>query len=158
TAYRQALQLKPDYPLVHANLGVALIEQGRRQEAEAAFRQALQLKPNFRPAQNELRLLQRQRERAKQLPPILLGTMAPRSPEELLEFALVCARYEQRYLAAVQLYGRAFDAAPKLQHDLGPQHRYTAARAAALAATGHGQDTAHHSVEEAIWLSQRARA
>src|SRR5262249_8628847 len=70
----------------------------------------------------------------------------------------VCARYEQRYLAAVQLYGRAFDAAPKLQHDLGPQHRYTAARAAALAATGHGQDTAHHSVEEAIWLSQRARA
>jgi hypothetical protein len=65
--------------------------------------------------------------------------------------------YEQCYLGAVHLYGRAFDAAPKLQHDLGPQFRYRAAEAAALAATSHGKDTEQLSVEEAGWLSQRAR-
>src|SRR5262249_37421034 len=69
----------------------------------------------------------------------------------------VCERFEQQYLAAVQLYARAFDAAPGLQHDLGAGHRYAAARAAALAATGVGKDTAQLSVEEATWLSQRAR-
>jgi eukaryotic-like serine/threonine-protein kinase len=157
-AFRQVLKLKPDFLEAQNNLGIALFEQGRPREAERAFRQALRLKPDYPLAKTSLRLLQRHREQAKQLPAILRGAAKPRNLEELLEFALVCATYEQRHLAAVQLYGRAFDAAPVLPHDLRAEHRYRAARVAALAATSRGKDTAQLSVEEAIWLSQRSRA
>jgi Tfp pilus assembly protein PilF len=45
--YREALRLKPDYPIAHNDLGTVLAEQGRPREAEAEFREAVRLKPDY---------------------------------------------------------------------------------------------------------------
>ena len=44
--YQQALQLDPQNPALHNELGEALMEQGRYDESLKAFRQALQIEPN----------------------------------------------------------------------------------------------------------------
>ena len=49
-------------PTTHNHLGVALLESGRRAEAEAEFREALRLDPELEPAAINLALLQRQPE------------------------------------------------------------------------------------------------
>ena len=46
-AYRRALELKPDYAEAHSNLGIALKDQGKLDEAIACYRRALELKPDF---------------------------------------------------------------------------------------------------------------
>ena len=51
---RKALQLKPNYPEAHNNLGVALKEQGDLTAAIASYKKALQLKPNHPEAHNNL--------------------------------------------------------------------------------------------------------
>ena len=51
---RKALQLKPNYPEAHNNLGVALKEQGDLTAAIASYKNALQLKPNHPEAHNNL--------------------------------------------------------------------------------------------------------
>jgi tetratricopeptide (TPR) repeat protein len=43
-ACREAIRLKPDYPLAHNHLGAALYDQGKHKEAEEAFREAIRLK------------------------------------------------------------------------------------------------------------------
>src|SRR5262249_54259871 len=43
-AAREAIRLKPDYPLAHNSLGIALSAQGRPEEAEAAYREAIRLR------------------------------------------------------------------------------------------------------------------
>ena len=49
-----ALQLKPNYPDAHNNLGNALKEQGDLTAAIASYNTALQLKPNYPDAHNNL--------------------------------------------------------------------------------------------------------
>ena len=44
---RQALQLKPDFAEAHCNLGNALRDQGKLEEAINCYRQALHFKPDF---------------------------------------------------------------------------------------------------------------
>jgi superkiller protein 3 len=44
-AEREAVRLKPDDPLAHYNLGVALEKQGRAEEAIACYRKAIELDP-----------------------------------------------------------------------------------------------------------------
>ena len=44
---KKALQLKPNYPDAHYNLGIALKEQGDLDAAIASYNTALQLKPNY---------------------------------------------------------------------------------------------------------------
>ncbi|MCT0214745.1 tetratricopeptide repeat protein, partial [Synechococcus sp. CS-1330] len=51
---KKALQLKPNYPDAHNNLGVALKEQGDLDAAIASYNSALQLKPNYPEAHNNL--------------------------------------------------------------------------------------------------------
>ena len=52
-AYRRALQLRPDHPETHYNLGVFFLDSGRMDEAIACYRKALGLRP-FAPAHNNL--------------------------------------------------------------------------------------------------------
>ena len=44
---KKTLQLKPDYPEAHNNLGIALQEQGELAAAIDSYNRALQLKPNY---------------------------------------------------------------------------------------------------------------
>ena len=53
-AARRALALSPEDPSVHANLGVALLEQDRLDEADSHFQSSLALKPDFIQAINNL--------------------------------------------------------------------------------------------------------
>ena len=52
--YRRALELKPDYAEAHNNLGVALKDQGKLDEAVACYRRALELKPDYAEAHYNL--------------------------------------------------------------------------------------------------------
>jgi len=52
--YRQILSVRPDIVEVYNNLGIALAEQGRRDEAIAAYRKALALRPDFVESLNNL--------------------------------------------------------------------------------------------------------
>jgi protein O-GlcNAc transferase len=53
-AYRQALSIRPDYPLAWSNLGNSLRQAGQINEAEAACRRAIALDPDFAAAWNNL--------------------------------------------------------------------------------------------------------
>ena len=52
--FRQALELKPNYPEAHYNLGTALKQQGDLTAAIAYYNSALQLNPNYPQAHNNL--------------------------------------------------------------------------------------------------------
>ncbi|MHA3961866.1 tetratricopeptide repeat protein, partial [Synechococcus sp. LTW-G] len=54
TNLNKALELKPNYPDAHNNLGNALKEQGDLGAAIASYNTALQLKPNYTEAHNNL--------------------------------------------------------------------------------------------------------
>jgi Flp pilus assembly protein TadD len=52
--WQKAVQLSPDEPLAHNNLGVALAEKGRAEEAIRHYRKALELDPQYPEAYNNL--------------------------------------------------------------------------------------------------------
>jgi tetratricopeptide (TPR) repeat protein len=52
--YARILALRPDLADVHCNLGAALADLGRPDDAEAAYRRAIALKPDFAGAHNNL--------------------------------------------------------------------------------------------------------
>lgn len=53
-ACRRSIALRPDMPMTHTNLGIALRQQGKHEDAMAALRLAIRLKPNSPQAGNEL--------------------------------------------------------------------------------------------------------
>ena len=46
-SYREAINIKPDYPEAITNLGNVFLEQGRHEEALEAFTQAIRIKPDY---------------------------------------------------------------------------------------------------------------
>jgi serine/threonine protein kinase len=73
------------------------------------------------------------------LPAVLRGEKQPADNAERLAFARL-AYDRKHFAAAARLWAEAFAGDPKLADDPQAQHRYHAARAAALAADGQGQD------------------
>jgi len=65
-AYRQAIELDPNYALAYKNLGNLLKDQQRYEEAEQAFRQAIELDPNYTRAYNNLGNLLKDQQRYKE--------------------------------------------------------------------------------------------
>jgi tetratricopeptide (TPR) repeat protein len=57
TIWRKALEVAPNNPRAYANLGSAITEQGRVDEAIGYYRKALELKPDYADAHNNLGLL-----------------------------------------------------------------------------------------------------
>ena len=47
TVYAKALQLKPDHPEAHYNLGIALMQQGDSIAAADSYKKAIYYKPNY---------------------------------------------------------------------------------------------------------------
>ncbi len=56
-AFAEAVRLNPKFALAHLNLGVALIRQGRIEEAAKRFRATLELEPDNAKAREYLELL-----------------------------------------------------------------------------------------------------
>ena len=77
----------------------------------------------------------------KNLPAFLEGKYQPQDNDERLALLGIC-QFKNRTRALVRLYCEAFSDAPQLMEDIGAAHRYNAARAAALAGCGRGEDAA----------------
>jgi len=139
---------------VEHDLGVSLRHTGRFVEALAAFRKAKELASKIASPQDlpeelrgQLRSLDeavRRCERFTKLDGILGGvraeTVTATDPVAALELAAFAQQHKNWPHTAVRLAEKAFTSNPKLAADLSDGHRLTAARAAAAASTGRGDD------------------
>jgi serine/threonine-protein kinase len=88
------------------------------------------------------------------LPDFLNGTYEPQDGDERLAYLGIC-QFKNRTRATARLYADAFAAAPRLAEDAAAGHRYRAARAAALAGCGRGEDaTGLGEAEKQQWREQ----
>ena len=143
--YRQAIKLDPRWYRPYGALGQALLAKRHFAEADVAISRCLELLP-----QEESKLrgnVERLRQRCRQLmalerrvPNIVQGTDKP-ATDECLDAAELCF-VKNYYATAARLYSEALVATPQLTADLRAGHRFNAARAAALAAAGQGDDAA----------------
>jgi superkiller protein 3 len=143
-AYRKAIELNPKLAEAHGALGQALLEQGRFAQAREATRRCLDLLPPIHPLRtvvaNQLRWCERWLELDDKLPAILQGKTKPTDAPERIALARLCQQYKHLYATAARFYAEAFADQPRLAQVLGAGHRYNAACAAALAASGAGKD------------------
>jgi len=149
--YRKAIALDSRFAAPHENLGDALAGEARLDEATAEYRKALEL--GSKPAGERLRRL----PMVRRLFAVLRGDDKPASAAEQLDFANLCQQYYlRRYAAAERFFAGAFAADPKLAGDLKSFNRYDAACAAALAASGQGEDAAKLDDKEKARLRGQA--
>jgi tetratricopeptide (TPR) repeat protein/tRNA A-37 threonylcarbamoyl transferase component Bud32 len=161
-AYRRAIALKEDYPEAHCNLGLALLRQGQFAAAVAPLKRGHELgskapgwpHPSARWLQEAERLLVLDRK----LPAILKREVQAADAREGLALAQLCVQYKRLYAAAARFYADAFAADPKLADDPRVGHRYDAARSAALAAAGKGEDASKLDGGGRAWLRGQALA
>jgi serine/threonine-protein kinase len=90
-----------------------------------------------------------------QLPAFLQGEYEPLDNDERLAFVGMC-QVQRRYRAEAQLYAAALASEPQLSDEHPFPIRYNAARAAALAGCGRGQDA--HTLDEAARAQLRDQA
>ena len=89
------------------------------------------------------------------LPAVVQGKDRPAAADchDLAELCLV----QKHYATAARLYAEALAATPQLTEDLRAGHRFNAARAAALAGGGHGDDVAGLGEPQREALRRQAR-
>jgi serine/threonine-protein kinase len=144
-------------------LAMALHQSGQAEAARKTLAAAV-VAHDWRP--NKVRdrdgwiyhILRREAERLilPNLPAFLDGTYEPRDNAERLALLGVC-QFTSRARAAAGLYADAFAADPRLAEDLRLGLRFSAARAAALAGCGRGEDGATLSQEERTRWRKQAR-
>jgi serine/threonine-protein kinase len=142
-AYRRALRLQEDYPEAHCNLGLLLQQQGNLREALAELKRGHELgfrRPGWPyPSKEWVRQCQRLLDLEAGLPAVLQGQALSASAAECLSRAQLGAQ-QKRYAEAARLYADAFAAQPTLADNLQAGCRYDAARVAAQAGCGQGDD------------------
>jgi hypothetical protein len=128
--------------------------------ADAAICRCLELLP---PDESNLRAnVERLRERCRRLMSlegrlsnIVQGSDQP-ATDERLDAAELCF-VKNYYATAASLYDEVLSATPQITADLRAGHRFNAARAAALAAAGKGEDSAKLLESERERLRSKAR-
>jgi serine/threonine-protein kinase len=89
------------------------------------------------------------------LPAILSGEVKPADAGEQVGLALLCQHPSKRlYAASARFFTDAFAAEPKLAEDLPSGYRFNAARAAAQAGCGQGEDAPAAEADRARLRSQ----
>ncbi len=135
---RKAVEIAPDTQMPLGNLSEALLALGRYAEAREAAGRALALPHPLAPdARKELEATRGQAERGERLSAALgreLGTAGPPGGVALAE---ACTA-RKHFAAAARAYAGALAADPGLAGEA--EHGLKAARAAALAAAGRGED------------------
>jgi tetratricopeptide (TPR) repeat protein len=126
--------------LAHYNLGNALHDKGQLDDAIASYRKAIKLDPKYAPARTQLAHVERLAATRDKLPAFQNGSYTPATNEERVDLAEWC-RIRKLYGASTRLWAEAFAADRRLANVLGGS-RYSAARSAALAAAGKGEDAA----------------
>ena len=149
---RKMIETRPSYGRGHSHLGSLLQEQGDFAGAEAEYRKAIDLAPkDIGPPENlaiikkdaeaKLALVQKLAALRAKLDDAVADRVAPASPAEAADFALLCSQpFLGRYAAAARFYAQAFLGDRKLADDLATSRRYNAACYAALAGCGQGTD------------------
>jgi Flp pilus assembly protein TadD len=137
--YRTAIQVDPRLFQAHCNLGKLLIDEGRLDEAIHHLQTAVAIQPDDHLSHRNLgRALQKKG-----------------SPHQAFVHLFQSHYLQKEYLAAAQLSADTFLADPELAGDFQAGYRYRAARAAALAGTGQGNDAAKLSeAEREQWRAQ----
>jgi tetratricopeptide (TPR) repeat protein len=158
--FRQAVRLEPDYDLPHGALAEALLARREYPDAEAEIRRGLALIPpgpnGFRDnLERQLKRCQRLRALEDRLHAIVKGKDKP-AAADCLDLAEICF-VKKNFATAARLYAVAFAATPQLTEDLRAGHRFNAARAAALAGGGHGDDVVGLGDLERAGLRKQAR-
>jgi Tfp pilus assembly protein PilF len=147
--YRVAITLDPKLAVAHGALGQALLQLGRFVEAREAMRRCLDL-PAGEPLRPVVTRLLQQYERSialdQRAAALLKGEAKAKNPSELLKLGRFCLDRKKAPAAAARLYASAFQAESSLADDLDASDRFAAAKAAALAGCGKGNDAA--SVDE----------
>jgi serine/threonine protein kinase/Flp pilus assembly protein TadD len=156
-AFQNAIRHRPDFAEAHCGLGLALRSKGEFGDALVSLRRGHELgirNPNWGyQSARWVRECARLADLERRLPLILKGA-APADAAEGIAFAEVCA-LKGLQGAAARLYALAFAdrAALASNHQVG--HRLQAARAAALAGCGQGNDSPMPSAgERARWRRQ----
>src|SRR5262249_27083791 len=143
--YREALRLREDFAEAHCNLGQALLQQGKFRQAVEELLRGHELgshDPRWpHPSAQWLHQAERLAALEARLPRLLQGE--EQVADSVARLALADhQRHQQHYAAAARWYAAAFAADAELTADPAAGHRYNAARAAALASCGQGQDAA----------------
>jgi tetratricopeptide (TPR) repeat protein len=158
--YHKAIEYDPRYRKTHVGLGLAERDRGRFAEALQALRRGLELHPPSDPQRPLVDQFIREAEQLaaleRRLPAVLQGQVKPQGAAERVRLAWLCQQpYQRRYAAAARLYAEAFAEVPALAEDARAGHRYSAARAAALAGCGQGNDAAGLKPEDRVgWRRQ----
>jgi serine/threonine-protein kinase len=138
-AFQEAQRLDPTNRGVLFQVALAQEAWGDLKAALETIREILRTAANDPFAQHRRWQLEFALFLDPRLPAILIGEEEPRSPLEGCAFAELCAAPgRKQYAAAARLYTKAFSDDPTLLDDLNAEHRFKAARAAALAAAGQG--------------------
>jgi len=112
-AFRQAIELNPDYAKAYSNLGFVLKLSGRLDEAAACLNQAIKLNPNFPDAYNNLSLVLMDTGRLAEAEACLRKALRlnPHSPEIYNNLGLVLEDTERQPAAEIS-YRRALELRP----------------------------------------------
>ncbi len=158
-SFRTAVALEPKLANVRAGLGKALLDTGRFVEARDALARALEQLPKQHPLRSvvsqQLQTCERFLKLEGRLPRLLKGEDQPATALESLAVARLC-QLKRLHAAAERFFAAAFADNPKLAGNLPAQHRYDAARAAALAAAGQGEDAGKLDDTEKARLRKQA--
>jgi serine/threonine-protein kinase len=158
--FQQVIALNPRILQAHAALGQALLGLGRFREARDATRRGLDLLPPEHPDRRKLVESLRRCENMlvleTRLPAVLRGEDRLAGAADQLQFADVF-RVKKRYADAARLFEKAFAGKPQLADEVQVA-RFHAARAAALAGCGQGEDGDKLSTEERARWREQARA
>jgi serine/threonine-protein kinase len=141
---------------------MAQYKSGQQQQARKTLAAAV-LSFDWRPAKADSRdlwivhILRREAETliVPQWPGFLAGKYEPQDNDERMALLGICQFKDLRYKSA-HLYAGIFAADPHLAGDLWTGHRYTAARAAAVAGCGGGADGAKLSDKDRAGWRQQA--
>jgi tetratricopeptide (TPR) repeat protein len=141
-AFQKAAEILPQHPETWDGMAAALLDRGRFAEARAATERWLKLPTTEtqRRAQRQLDLCNALLPFEGSLPAILAGKGTPESAAARRALAEWCLKYRRLTATAASFYEAALTAEPALADDPEAGHRFRAARAAALAGCGVGED------------------
>jgi tetratricopeptide (TPR) repeat protein len=157
-AYREAIRLAPKLANPRLGLAKSLFKKGLFREAAEAAQQARDLLPPGDLLHHAAELILTRSKKmlalSARLSQVLDGSAKAEGPE-LIELAKMCRGNLQRYSAAAHLYRQAFQADPG-GADWARRYRFDAARAAALASAGAGQEAAMLTAKDKAELRRQA--
>jgi serine/threonine-protein kinase len=157
STYKRILERWPDYAQACCNLAGLLVDRGRNVEALPWIEKGHELgskQPGWNfPSADWLRHTRRMAALEARLAALLRGEDRPQNAAERAEFALLAQR-TGLCTASVRLWREAFADDAMIEKDIIPGHRYHAASAAAIAASGMAKDSPRTDVDRALLRGQ----